>query len=265
VSKSTFTVALILLVGILLVTSPAVTAGDSWSRAVKGSGNITTEERSVPEFTRIELESSSDLEIEVGPEQHISVSFDDNLLEHVITEVRGGALEIDYDRSLKSRKGCLIKITVPVLEALSVTGSGDVDVVNIKGDEFEYTCTGSGDTYFEADVRQLDIRISGSGDLRTDRLTAEVVDVKISGSGDVRLDGTTTELNVRVAGSGDVDARGLLAEDAYVTIHGSGDVKVRSEKSLDGRIFGSGDIDYYGSPAQLSRKVLGSGDIRRRR
>jgi len=204
------------------------TAGDWFGlrdRGVKGSGDLATETREVDPFTRIETNGSADLTVTVGPEQSIAITFDDNLIELIETKVHGKTLEITPTRSYSSRRSCEIVITVPKLERVACSGSGDIVV---------------------------------------ERLDAETFEFKLSGSGDFTAEGKTDELDIDLSGSGDVDTRDLVAQEAYVRITGSGDVKVHAAESLDARVSGSGDIDYYGDPEHVRKSVSGSGSIRPR-
>ncbi|MBD3402309.1 hypothetical protein GF420_05395 [candidate division GN15 bacterium] len=210
-----------------LLAATGATAGDwfNWGSGVKGSGDIVTETRDIENFERISSSGSFDIFVTVGPDVSLEIEFDDNLIELVETEVHGGTLHIDSRKSFRSRHNCNIRITVPTLER---------------------------------------IKISGSGDAVVEQVTGKVFECKIAGSGDVRLEGEVDEVDISIAGSGDVDARRLKAKDVYATISGSGDIDVYASEYLDGRISGSGDIAYYGNPRRTNKSVAGSGDIRAR-
>ncbi len=194
--------------------------------SVRGSGDLVTQERDLDEFNAIEVSGSTDVFVTVSGEQKVSLSFDDNLIDLIETKVRGKTLKIYCEESYSSRLPCRIEITVPSLEQVRVTGSGDVEIYDLNGDSFEYSVTGSGD---------------------------------------MRAGGEVGEVDIRVSGSGDVDTRDLIAREVSVKISGSGDVKVYAAETFYGRVSGSGDIDVYGSPERMSRHVSGSGDIRKRR
>nr|HPI33575.1 head GIN domain-containing protein [candidate division Zixibacteria bacterium] len=189
-----------------------------------GSGAIVTEIRDFGAFDRIRSSGSFDVDVTIGPVQKVTVSFDDNLIDLVKTELRGRTLQIYTDGSFSSRKSCRVEITVPALEEAIVSGSGDLVVQGLSGAEFAYD---------------------------------------ISGSGDATLSGAVDEVRIEVSGSGDVDARDLKARRAYVDIAGSGDVAVWASELFEGVIAGSGDIAYYGNPEKVNRSVAGSGDIRK--
>jgi hypothetical protein len=216
---------------VILFAVPSITADDFFSwitgrNCIRGSGDLVTEERDLKEFTRIETRGAVDIFVTVGESQQVSLTFDDNLIDLIETRVRGKTLKISSEESYSSRRACKIEISIPELEEVRVTGSGDVEIFNLSGDYFEFT---------------------------------------VSGSGDMRAEGEIDELDIRVSGSGDVDTRDLIAADANVKISGSGDVKVYAAEGFYGRVSGSGDIDVYGNPEHMSRHVSGSGDIRKRR
>ncbi|HUV30780.1 MAG TPA: head GIN domain-containing protein [Acidobacteriota bacterium] len=212
---------------IMLTSGPAL--GGWWPlghRSERGSGRVVEEERRVDDFTRIKSSGSCDLLVTVGSGKKVTVAFDDNLIDYIITEVHGRTLEVYSEGSYSSHRGCLVEITVPILESVKVSGSGDVTIEHLEGGDFSYS---------------------------------------VSGSGDLRAEGEVDEVEINVSGSGDVDARDLIAKVACVTIRGSGDVHVYAGESLDARVYGSGDIYYYGNPDPAHTKVYGSGDIRHKR
>ncbi len=197
-----------------------------WDRGEKGSGDLVTEEREVRDFTKIKSSGSFDVYVRVGHETKVSVTFDDNLIDHIRTRVRGHTLRIDSEGSYSSRHNCRIDITVSRLSEITCSGSGSIEVEGLRTDEFAF---------------------------------------KLSGSGEFKAEGEVRELEISVSGSGEVDTRDVIAEDAYVKVSGSGKVRVRATESLDSHVSGSGNIYYYGDPEYVSEHISGSGKIRKRK
>lgn len=196
-----------------------------FKKHIKGSGDIVTESRDVKDFTRIKSKGSFDINIEVGKDYSLKITFDDNLIDIITTEVRGNTLYLDSEESYQAHHSCKIDITVPDLNMVSLSGSGDISITNINTDKFEYV---------------------------------------ISGSGELTASGKVNELELRISGSGDIDTRELIAKTVHATVSGSGDIKLYAEETFEGRVSGSGDIDYYGNPENVSTSVSGSGDINKR-
>ncbi len=195
-------------------------------KSIKGSGDLQTESRDVDNFKRIKLLGGFDLFVTVGKKQSVKLTFDDNLLDYIGTEVQGKTLVLDSRRSISSRKNCRIEITVKELEYVKLSGSGDIVITELDADFFEYN---------------------------------------LSGSGDLIADGKVNDLELHLSGSGNIDTRDLIAKDVYAKISGSGDIKTYASKSFDGKVSGSGDIVYYGKPEHVDSKVSGSGSIKRKR
>lgn len=247
--KTKTTVARIMItVGLLMFMAGSVQAGGILSfltgHYVNGSGDLTTEERKLPEFTEIDVSGPFDLVVTCGEEQTVTITIDDNLMDLISTNVRRGVLKIKCEESFSAHRRSKIEISVPALEALSLHGSGNVRVRAAKGDK-------------------IDFSIRGSGEIEVVDIDAELLSISISGSGEFVAVGKATEVEARVSGSGDIDLRDLIADDANVRVSGSGDVEVYARKSFSGRVSGSGDIRIHGNPKRFREKVSGSGDIRR--
>lgn len=219
-----------------------------WGNKIKGNGNVITVDRSVGEYDAIDMTGFYDVEFIEGKEGNLTITGEENLLKYIITEIKDGKLilktEKGYNLQISNRKG--IKITVPVaqIEAVYLSGSGDITSrMTLKSGAFKTTISGSGDITLNLDVK----------DLKT----------TISGSGDINLSGTADTFDVSISGSGDIDAYELKANDVTVSVSGSGDIDITAEKSFKARVSGSGDINYRGNPSKVDTKSSGSGDIRK--
>lgn len=177
----------IILISIFIISS--VSAGDFFGllRGVKGSGDVVTEKRDIDNFKKIKSKGSFDIIVTVGKDPSLKITFDDNLIEYIDTDVRGRTLHIDSDASFRTRSNCLIEITVPELEYVKLSGSGDIEVNELSGEYFEFDLSGSGALTAEGEIEELELRISGSGDIDTRDLKAKEVYARISGSGDIKV------------------------------------------------------------------------------
>ncbi len=225
-------VVAIISVGMVGYTQPASAKSQHYQRTnnhrsmVKGSGDMVTQSRTTEAFQRIETNLGIDLKVEVGKEQSIAVTFDDNLIDFIRTHVDGKTLVIDSEESFSTRNNVQVVITMPSLELVNSEGSGTIDILNIDSRRFRAIISGSGELSATGKVEQLEIEINGSGDVRTDELEAREV---------------------------------------TVVINGSGSAEVNAVESLDGEINGSGDISYIGRPDNIHSSVNGSGTIRKRK
>lgn len=89
--------------------------------------------------------------------------------------------------------------------ALSIQGSGDIDVSFVEGN--------------------LSMNIQGSGDVRVHGGSVTMLAVNIMGSGDARFNGKTIDANLSVIGSGDISVA-FCKNRPNKNLIGSGDISV---------------------------------------
>ncbi len=215
--------------------------------ATIGSGKVITETRSVGDFTSIDLSCSADLQLVQGSPMAVSIEGEENIVPLIETTVSGSTLHIDAEpnTSILTTRKLVVYVTVPDLESVRLTGSGDADVSEWK-------------------AGSLNLETSGSGDIVLANLQVATITAHTSGSGDITIHGGQADSqSIRTSGSGDYKAGSLQSEAAEVVTSGSGDVTVWVVDQLTASTSGSGDIAYYGSP-RLSEHERGSGDVYRR-
>jgi putative autotransporter adhesin-like protein len=236
--------SIVLLAALMLST---VTHAQWWgNEKVKGNGNMTTETRTTGDYDGIKSAGSMDFILVAGAEGKIKIEGEENLLKHIITEVKNGNLIVKVEKGINLRPSFnkTIKITIPFkdINKVSLAGSGDL------WNEDKITAT------------DLDVSLAGSGDIVLNIETTSV-EGSIAGSGDLTLKGNTNNLVAKIAGSGDFHGFGLQANNTVVSVAGSGDAQVVSNETLKARVAGSGDIEYRGKPDKEDTKVSGSGSI----
>lgn len=216
------------------------------AQKIKGNGNMTTITRSTSDYDGIKCAGSFDYILVAGTEGNITLEGEENLLEYIVTEVKGGNLIVKTENNvnLRTSKGKTIKITIPFKDINNVSLAGSGDLWN----EDKITST------------NLDVALAGSGDVVLNVEASSIVG-KLAGSGDLTLKGNTNELEAKVSGSGDFHGFNLQSNHTNVAVAGSGDAEVVSNISLKARVAGSGDIEYRGNPKTEDTKVAGSGSI----
>ena len=230
---------------LVLLFSASCTA--QWGKKVKGNGNVVTIERSVGDYDGIGVSGWFDVELVDGSEGELTIKGEDNLLEHIVTEVKNGKLSIKVEKGYNLKPSSWdggIVITVPVedINSIALSGSGDiVGKTTLKANNFKTAMSGSGDITLDVDVSSISASMSGSGD--------------------ITLSGNAGDFDATISGSGDIKAYDLDADNVDATVSGSADIKVTAKKVLKARVSGSGDISYRGNPEKVDTKTSGSGDI----
>ena len=216
------------------------------TKKVNGNGNMVTQTRNVANYDAVSLTGSMDVILIKGREGSLKIEAEENLQQHIETEVSGGRLKISVEKgySISPSRNHEIIITVPFtdIEAVSLTGSGDIrsgDMVN--ADKFSISVTGSGN-----------VRLP---------LQAKNTRASITGSGDIQLQGKSIDFDCKVTGSGDISAFDFKSQHVSAMVTGSGDIQVYASESLKASTPGSGDIEYRGNPKKEDFRTIGSGSI----
>jgi hypothetical protein len=218
---------------------------------IASGSKAEVEKRNVPSFSEISLRISGNVYIEQGSPQSVEIEAKPSTLEKIITEVKDGKLIIKFEdgnffwRSFTPGE-ITVRITVPDINALSVSGSGDIIAKNI------------------IKSKNMDLAISGSGNIKLSELNADEVKASISGSGDIVVEkgSGASKLTASISGSGNVKAGGFEAKNVKARIAGSGNATVYATENLNVSIAGSGDVYYNGSPS-VDSSVAGSGSVRK--
>src|ERR1041384_3892933 len=81
-------------------------------KKVEGNGNIKTEEKSVSEFSEIEVHGAIDVHISQGDLKPIRVEGDENLLQYIEVTQKGNRVEVRSRRGYNLRPSADMKIFV---------------------------------------------------------------------------------------------------------------------------------------------------------
>jgi putative autotransporter adhesin-like protein len=210
-------------IAVVLLVRYDVFGISSGSNAVQGSGVAATQTRELQRFSSVELTGSNNVFVRVGGEQSVVVHADDNLLRHVTTQVQAGKLMIgSTSGSFTTRSPMSVEVSIPSLEALTLTGSGVISTTGIKSSSLTVT---------------------------------------LSGSGVLRASGSATRLDVSLGGSGDAQLERLAARDVHAVVSGSGRILVSASNTLDASVPGSGAIVYSGNPVRVTTNITGNGAV----
>jgi hypothetical protein len=105
------------------------------------------------------------------------------------------------------------------------------------------------------------LKLTGSGNIVVNGIETESLKVTLPGNGTLTGTGTVKRLDVTVSGSGTVQFTRLIANDVQAVVSGSGSIFITATKSLDASVSGEGAILYVGNPQDVTKSVTGTGAI----
>lgn len=213
--------------------------------AVRGKGDVVTETRNVAGFSAIRLNCDADVEYTQDSVFRVEVTGQPNVLEVLDIKVVGKELKIDYNRDVWSHKNVKMVVHSPQITAMTISGSGHIRSDGIVNSD------------------HLDLNISGSGNITLWQVDGQNLSATISGSGNTEiLGGKVANTTFQVSGSGNINAEYLESQRNTSRISGSGNITVNASEEINVTISGSGDLRYRGT-ASVNATVSGSGKIRK--
>jgi hypothetical protein len=171
-----------------------------------GSGNLVTEDREVGSFDSIEVSNGISLRLTIDPaaEPAVAVTYDDNIIDRIQTEVDGPTLRIGSSSSYNISGGGdrFVAVTVPGILALAASGGADV-IGEGAIDVLDLTASGGAN----ADLTLLtvgDMTLNASGGANVIVMVTAAVTGDASGGANVVIEGDPPFQSVDVSGGADV-------------------------------------------------------------
>lgn len=212
----------------------------------KGNGEVTEDLREVGDFSQIAFSGIGELTVSLGDEPALTIEAEENLLPYIETYNRGDTLVIEIEENINIQPTEPVRfiITAVSLDAVEVSGVGDISLPELETNRFS-------------------VSISGIGDVEIAGLTAERLTAEMSGLGDLTVNaGEVERQEINISGGGKYEAPKLDCAEAEIEVSGVGSATLRASESLDVTISGSGNVNYYGSPNVFS-DISGIGDLDR--
>lgn len=172
-------------------------------KGVQGSGIAKSEARNVSGFSKIDAGGAVNLDIEVQKDFGVSVEADDNLLEHIKTEVDGDTLKIFTDGSISTKNKISVKISMPEIKDLDVSGASTAIVSNVATDKLDLNASGASKIKIQGQAKNLSSDASGASGIDAENLTVENADIKASGASTSTIS-TSNELKADASGASNI-------------------------------------------------------------
>ncbi|MGI9035128.1 MAG: head GIN domain-containing protein [Pyrinomonadaceae bacterium] len=192
---------------------------------IQGSGNAKQETRNLTGFNKIEASGAVKTEITVGKDFGVNVEADDNLLQYIKTDVSGDTLKIYSEGSISPKTKINVKISMPELAKLDISGASTAMATNVKGDSLE---------------------------------------LKARGASEIKVEGETKDLNAEASGASKIDAENLKSETANVDSSGASTVTVSPANDLKADASGASSVYYTGEPKNIKQDASGASSIKKK-
>ena len=188
---------------------------------LRGTGNIVSENRDLPNFTAIINTIPADVFITQGDLEDVRVEARADIIADIRTVINNRTLTIRVEECIEDLGGVEIHVTIPEITDLTTTGVGNMTAVNdLVVTQLDLSLTGVGNFNLKGKAQDLDIDITGSGRINAFPFETDVCDISISGAGDAEVF-VNDELDVTITGVGDVFYLGTPTVSSNITGTGS--------------------------------------------
>jgi hypothetical protein len=235
---------MVLMAVVLLMTAAGGCQKDLWfnHNHFIGSGNVISEVRNVGYFSGIRLSGSGIVYVTQGPDLHLEIQAEDNIMPIISTRVSGETLVVDTDYSFSSSFGIKIYVTMPDIHSFELQGD-----FKVLGQNRLHT-------------GNLDIEITGTGYVELD-VDADKIFTEISGAGHINLSGSADSHSLVISGAGNLQAENLEVKVYDIVVSGSGNCWINVLQTLSVSITGSGNVYYRGNPGSVISNISGTGKV----
>jgi len=214
-----------------------------WPGGLIGSGNLETEEYAFTNFTKVEISTAFEFEIEQSSSYNISVTADDNVMEYVQVSQDGQTLKIGLKTVTWLGPVTLrASVTMPQLRGLTVSGAS-------RGDIYDFSST-----------EDLDITVSGASRVTGD-ITAGNIEFDISGASTIQLEGSANDMVASVSGASRFNLGSFTVNNADVSFSGASSGTVNLNGRLDADLSGASRLSYIGEPVMGTIDISGASTI----
>ncbi len=193
------------------------------------SGEIVTDQRSVPDFNGIEVSSGIELILSQGQQQHVSVKADKDLQDEIRTVVRDGILKIYCEHSFWHRPEITVEVTFTNIDQLRASSGSNVKSTQTLN--FDHLKFGS------SSGCNVDISIK-----------AVSVDLSSSSGANIHLEGSTDDLSINGSSGCNVKLQDLEADNVTINSSSGANIFVTANKSIDVDSSSGSNIYVKGNP-----------------
>jgi hypothetical protein len=212
--------------------------------ADRSTGNFVKEERTVSDFTKLEIGGAFKVMLSQGDQEKLVIDADAEEMKDIVTEVVGSKLKIytkaDWGMRLHEMT---IYLTFKDLEYIDFSGAVEV--------------TGETPLTFS----DLEMNVSGAAEIDLE-MKAEKYEAEFSGASEIDFRGSCITGYIEISGASEFDAEGLEFQDLNIELSGASDAKIFATKKLNIGASGASSIRYKGNPPDISIDESGASSIK---
>jgi len=210
---------------------------------IKGSGNITTETRTVnQDFKNIEVSYGIKVIVEQSDTKSITVEADDNLQEHIITKIENGVLKIESDKNYNSTETPIVNVKMPVINGLSASSGSEI-------------------TSSKALITEnINVKSSSGSQINID-VEADAISLESTSGSSIEASGKALKLETSSSSGSEINAEKLMANEVISQTSSGSSTDVYPIVKLDAKASSGSSISYHKIPKTISKEESSGGSV----
>jgi hypothetical protein len=268
----------------LLLLLPAIVAAQKTTK-IKGSRNVTVEQKEIAAFEAIEVEDNLEVFLVKGDRCELEIQADDNIHDAISISENGGTLRLSVGKEVTGVKQMAVKITYTddFKMLLAKDDSSITALTDMKMGNFTFKSTGSAKIF--ATIKAKTFTLMANDKSKTElNLTAETSTIELSKNSQLKalisaqklkfdmyqkstaaIEGDVIDLKLRLDSTTNFTGKNLTAKDAELVAEGFASIGVAVTGIAIIDISGKSEIDLYGDQNKIEiRKFSGTSAIRKK-
>ena len=215
----------------------------NFGNGIKGSGNITTETRTVnQDFKKIEVSQGIKVNVEQSDNKSITVEVDDNLQQHILTKVENGVLKIKSDENYNTNESPIVNVKMPIINGLKSSSGSEI------------TSTGLLIT------DKIDVKSSSGSEIKIE-VEADDITLETSSGSQIEVSGKALKVSTSSSSGSEIDAKNLMANEINSVTNSGSSTAVYPIVKLEGKASSGSEITYHNNPKTISKEEHSGGSV----
>lgn len=235
---------------------------------LKGNKDVTTENRNISEFDKIEVIDDVDIYLTFGESQSVFVETDSNLQEVVTTEIKDGVLIIKTDNKIGRKKELIVHIklnknfkeisafnnaniiskSLLIFETIALNAFDNADYdLNLHAKEVQLSCKKTSNLKLEILCENATITSEESsnlkGSIQTKNINIHMLDKAV-----INITGSSTDIETDSFGNSSFKGNDFKVNNAIIKAENDSKIYINATQKIDIYARNSSEIYIYSNP-----------------
>ena len=247
---------------LVCIAAPSVLFG----KGIKGSGNIVTRTIDAPDFDRVDAARAVKVVITGKATGKITIEADDNIMEYVVVEAKGGRLTATIDKSVNNVSNADVTVTVPAngrIRALDASSAARITSdVTLTADKFSIDASSA--ARIDAAVKSTSCTVAASSASNIDAaIETGSCTVGASSASKITLKGSADKCSIDMSSAAKLSAAEFTVADCSVDTSSAAKATVNCTDKLRAEASSGSSIRYTGD-CQTSISKSSGGSVSRK-